>query len=282
MYTDAARPARPVSSKEETQSIEMDILRECLRIIQRHRFRYFILGGTLLGAVRHKGFIPWDDDIDIGMPRPDYESFLRIAADELPEPYTLVTYRPDIRAHQHYFAKVADPRFTLCLVNTDSRDEVPVWVDIFPLDGVPDAPAAFAWWKRKCLALAKLFTLSQTGYEFDRKKKAEGSRFREERMIRLFLRLRLDRFLNTERIFRSLDRSLKRYDYDASSRLVNLCGHWHMKEMFPKDVYGDGADYPFGDLTLRGPVDYDAVLTQMYGDYMTPPPENMRGGGHGT
>ena len=98
-----------------------------------------------------------------------------------------------------------------------------------------------------------------------------------QRILRtIFLKLRLDRLINTGRAWKRLDRALKRYPYESCDRLINFCGFWGERELFPKSVYGQGALYPFEDLMLNGPADYDTVLKQMYGDYMTPPPESER------
>ena len=77
--------------------------------------------------------------------------------------------------------------------------------------------------------------------------------------------------MNKKSIWKKLDKHLKKYDYKNSTRLINICGYWGVKEMFPKEYYGKGNLYEFEDIMIRGPVDYHAVLTQMYGDYMTPP-----------
>jgi len=261
---------------ETIQKTELEILKKCLEIITSSGLHYYMLGGTLLGAVRHNGFIPWDDDIDIGLPRHDYECFLKIAKEKLSFPYTLETYTPGSNCNQQYFAKVTDSRIQIRLLNSDYKSIVPVWVDIFPLDGVPETPIKFWIWKNRGLVLAKLFTVSQTRFMFDRKMSIKNSKSNAELGIRIIQKFYLDKLLNRDRLWHKLDKHLKRYEYASSSRLINFCGHWHLKEMFPKSYYGEGKCYSFEDVELIGPDDYNAVLTQMYGSYMELPPEEKR------
>lgn len=258
------------------QEVELNILKHCLEVIKKNHLRYFMLGGTLLGAIRHNGFIPWDDDIDIGMPRKDYEIFLDKAKQELMEPFCIEYYIPGVDYHQQYFAKVTDKRVKVRLLNTDTKLEVPVWVDIFPLDGVPEGKINRILWEKWGMFLAKLFTISQSKYLFDRHSAINRSRGKAYFGIKVIQKTGLDRLLNRDLIWKKLDRHLKRYEYDTSSSLINFCGHWHMKELFRKEVYGEGANYLFEDIQMRGPEDYDFVLRQMYGDYMVPPPEGKK------
>ena len=258
------------------QETELCILKKCLEIISHHNLRYFMLGGTLLGAIRHKGFIPWDDDVDIGMPRTDYEKFLEYAKNELSEPYCLESYIPKANYHQQYFAKVTDKRIIVRLLNSDFKTEVSVWVDVFPLDGVPEGKVRLWFWKTRGLYLAKMFTVSQARFLFDRHLPVNRAKTRTNLSIRIIQKTGLDRLLNRDRIWMKLDRHLKKNSYESSSSLINLCGHWHMKEMFSKEVYGEGTNYHFEDVDLLGPNDYDYVLRQMYGDYLVLPPKDKR------
>ena len=261
---------------KEIQSAELSILKVLLKIIEKYHLKYYALGGTLLGAVRHKGFIPWDDDIDIGMPRPDYERFLQIAEKELPEPFHIYSFCGGKKLSESYFSKAVDESVTIKRVFCGNEMEYPIWVDIFPLDGVPEGKLLFSIWKNRGMLLAKLFTLAQVSKQYDVSLPRENFVNRKEKVIRIFLKLHINKLLDEKTLWNRLDRLLKKYDYNDAKKLINFCGNWHMKEMFSKSVYGEGALYPFEDVMVRGPQDYDFVLTQMYGDYMTPPPENQR------
>lgn len=259
---------------KQLQAVELDILKQVLPIIEAHGLTYYMLGGTLLGAVRHKGFIPWDDDIDIGMPRPDYERFVQLAAQELHAPYQLHTFLSAKGEYGYYYARVENAGVRLVRSATKKVTEIPAWIDIFPLDGVPEEEGAFSQWLKAAQRKKLNFKLSQFDYFFsvDSTKKSSHAAGIIA-LKRLISATKVYRLLRPEACWRALDKCLKSNDYGASSRLINFCGFWGLKEMFPKSVYGNGRLYPFEDLMLNGPEDYDAVLTQMYGDYMTPPPD---------
>ena len=263
-------------SLRQLQLAEIDILKKLLNIFEKHNITYYMLGGTLLGAVRHKGFIPWDDDMDIGLPRPDYEKFLCIAEQEIEAPLQLHTLKNKNGEYSYYYARVENISLKVKRYISAKTVIIPAWVDVFPLDGVPTEPKDLEKWYRRFKRNKMLFELSQFEYKF-----SLTSTHRTHQKAALFIKkaiyyTKAYKFLNTMRAWNRLDILLKSVDYSSSERLINACGHWGLKEMFPKSVYGKGRLYQFEDLMLNGPEDYDYVLKQMYGDYMTPPPEDQR------
>ena len=118
--------------------IDLKILKEILKICDKYKLVYYMIGGTMLGAIRHKGFIPWDDDIDLGLPRDDYEKFLEVAPKELSANLKLVNYKTDSN-YQYYITRILD-------LNTEVIEErignnnkyTHASIDIFPIDGTPN------------------------------------------------------------------------------------------------------------------------------------------------
>ena len=118
--------------------VDLDIVKEVVAICEKHGFTYFMLGGTMLGAIRHKGFIPWDDDIDLGMPRKDYDRFLEIAPKELSKHLKLVNYHTDPEYH-YYITRILDTETKVEeeRIGNDNR-YTNASIDIFPVDGTPN------------------------------------------------------------------------------------------------------------------------------------------------
>ena len=252
----------------DLQLVELDILKEFLRICKKYNLRYYALGGTLLGAVRHKGFIPWDDDVDIGMPRPDFIRFGEIAKKEFPQYIRFCTYQ-ETPGYRYYVPRLTDRRVKVIDSSAAVEQEKEAWIDIFPLDGMPGNK-----WKRKLHCFRLLVARARVNYSMfstniDLKKK--NRLFVERAMIAVGKVLPVEKIFRTEKEFRRLDRLMQKYPYDTSEYLINFMGIHKLKEMFHKKYYGEGADYFFEDVVLRGPADYETVLTQMYGDYRNPP-----------
>ena len=124
------------SNLRKLQLIELEILKEFVKICNEEKLTYYISGGTFLGAVRNKGFIPWDDDVDVAMPREDYEIFLNIVEKKLNKNYIFQTYR-NTENYYHYFSRIVDN--TIKVRNNSAKQSKiePAWIDIFPLDGMP-------------------------------------------------------------------------------------------------------------------------------------------------
>lgn len=262
---------------QKLQKFELDILKQTVKICEENDLTYFVNYGTLLGAVRHKGFIPWDDDIDIVMPRPDYNRFLEIAEKKLIPPYQLHTATNGKGSYGYYYARVENTVVKLQKSATFNKTVIPAWVDVFPLDGVPDDEQALRRWIKKCEMRKIMFAASNAHYtaateEFKKKRSPLKSKMRN-----VFLKLRLDRLISTKWAWKRLDKAVTEYDYNASGRIMNaMCFYGRNKELFSKEVFGKGTQLPFEDFTVNAPENYDFVLTQIYGDYMTPPPEEKR------
>ena len=121
------------SQLRRLQLVELDIMKIFSEICEKNNLRYFLVGGTMLGAVRHKGFIPWDDDMDVGMPRPDYEKFLQIVRNNLPEGYSFLNYKQD-EEYKRYFSRIVNNKVKIYNASNTKTIVENAWLDIFPFD----------------------------------------------------------------------------------------------------------------------------------------------------
>ena len=251
----------------EVQKIIWNIMGILKKIIDEDGYRYFMLGGTLLGAIRHKGFIPWDDDIDIGMPRKDYERFIETISERLPSYLKLNTYW-DETDHHYYFSRIVDTRHELKRTGSTVERNEEVWVDIFPLDGMPDNALSRRIHMMKLLYARARYHVST----FDKVNLKRPGRPLSERIVIWFvMHTGMGTRSDARKWLDKIDRLLKKYSIEDTNWVSNFMGQYKFKEMFPKPWYGEGKLYDFEDSQLIGPVEYDKVLTQQYGDYMTPP-----------
>ncbi len=256
----------------EIQKLVLEIFRLVVGILEREGYTYYLLCGTLLGAVRHKGFIPWDDDIDIGMPRKDYERFLKEIPDMLPEGLKLHTYRND-RSHHYYFSRIVNPDYALRRMGSIVERDEDIWIDIFPLDGMPDHFLVRQWHKLRLLTVRTLYHLSCLEKV---NIKRPGRPFYERLIIAAGLKTGLGRKGNTYDLLEQQDRLLKKYPYEGARYIIEFSGQYRFKSMFLYSDYGKGRPYLFEGLKVNGPVNYDRILTSIYGDYMTPPEHKNR------
>lgn len=258
----------------DTQKYILGVLRQVVRILEELDVPYYMQGGTMLGAIRHKGFIPWDDDVDLGIPREAYERMLRQVAEKLPEHLELRTYQ-DQTDHHYYFARIVDKRYQILRMGSLEHRLENIWVDLFPLDGMPNSWLPRQWHKARLLATRLKYHLSC----FEKVNiKRPGRPLVERIVIRVAMITRVGKWFDTRKQLDKLDRLLKKYPPERSDYYVNFMGQTSYKfnELFKKEVYGRKTWYPFEDFSLVGPERYDEYLKSLYGDYMTPPKEADR------
>lgn len=256
------------------QNAEKSLVKAFHTFCSQNGLTYFIMGGTLLGAVRHHGFIPWDDDIDVGLPRPDYEKLQLLLAKENNKlgGYIFRTFKNSDTTE--YVARLENPDVKI----VDRSAAIPEirnsWMDIFPLDGMPKSEQLCKAHGLNLLRLRLLLKYS----EFDRVSVNMTERPLTERaLIWLGQVIKPVQHLNTKTCLKNLDAALQRYPYQRATHVVNFMGAYKLKEMFPKKYYQETKVYQFEDLELQGPKYADEILIQMYGkDYLQPPSEQIK------
>lgn len=252
----------------ETKKIwkcELDILEEILRICKKHNLQIFMAGGSLIGAVRHKGFVPWDDDIDVDMPRADYNRFLEVAQSELPSHYFLRTQLTD-SGFLEVMAKVCDRRTSAIRVDYTKDlivSHMGIFVDIFPLDALP-----------KCVdETKKRFRMVRFLAMIRRRSVVRRLRCWRD-FAKLLLAKSLTALVGRKRLFK-MQETLYTGLPEEDGELVAECpGAWHDEKLWrwilPKNALKDTLWVEFEYLKVPIPAGYDAILTRQYGDWKTP------------
>lgn len=263
------QPVNKANNLTEIQHYILSTLISVIDILNRLNITYYMQGGTMLGAVRHSGFIPWDDDVDLGIPRTDYERFLKEVERELPDNLELQTYW-DKSNHHYYFARIVDIEHSVKRLGSAEVRYENIWVDIFPLDGMPNFTIHRHIHMFKLSWARLLYHLSCI-----RKVniKRPGRPLIERIVIKAATILDIGRLLNQEKCLDRIDRLLKKFPVSTSEWIINFMGQTSFKftEMIHKSVYGKPSLYNFESIKLLGPEKYDEYLKSLYGDYMTPP-----------
>ena len=255
-------------SLSEIKAVELTILCELDRICRAHDLQYFLAYGTLLGAMRHQGFIPWDDDMDVAMPRPDYEKFIEIVRDELPAGYTFLNYKQDAD-YMRYFSRIVDKNVRVTNASNTKKLVENAWLDIFPLDGMPrTVPGRMIhFWH---LTAWRFFYHASCFKQLVNLRRPGRPKY-QQLLIKFMQTTHIGANLDTKKLMARIERLLLKYPYDEAKYMVSLFGAYMTREIVDKKLLGEGEMYSFETLKLRGPEQYDAFLTHFFGDYMTPP-----------
>ncbi len=260
------------------QETQLEILKVFIAICEKHHLSYFLVSGTALGAVRHHGFIPWDDDIDVGMIRSEYEKFLQVAPKELAgSHYFLQTWRSD--PHYIYgFAKIRDNNTTY-IENFFMNHQINhgVWMDIFPIDGLTDKELSIK--KLKPRLHHFVFHIYMSYLPALLRKFHKKTFFKD--LLFNFIGVLFYPFNIAHYHQRKLDKMGNKYPLEKATYAGNYMYYFTGRiEALPAHIYLETTDAIFEGVKVKIPKDYDTYLTCLYGNYMQPPKENDRVGHH--
>lgn len=258
---------------KEVQAMELDILRALLAYFKKHHIRYYTGGGTTLGSVRHGGFIPWDDDIDLLLPRADYDRFLELTKTE-PVGEHIRIRRPGEKDYIFPFAKACDTRSAVFEQSVrDFRYATGVFVDLFPLDTHRRTRAG------NLLLIAKLRwyrSLLDTASAQKNLSRPGSYRWAIKTAVRT-LQKPLTLFWSVERITAHMDAIGRRVSRKKTGLVGNLVMKINWRDYYDARVFGKGKPGRFEDLTVMNPAQVEFYLRELYGDYnKLPPPEKRR------
>lgn len=238
----------------------LNILLALDRVCTEHGLRYAICGGTMIGAVRHKGFIPWDDDLDVAMPRPDYEVLIAHSREWLPEPYEFVCAEND-PLYPLPFGKIQDASTTL-IERRHLYYLGGCYIDIFPLDAYPDS--------------ALMRRVQRVRYDIYKKLLYLVHRdpYRHGHGPSSWLPLLVRKLFTREELQKRIKRVMTRYDYDHCNYAASYTDCY--RRILPKEIVDTFGPFEFEGCKVQGIAHYDPYLRAMYGDYMTLPSAEQR------
>ena len=248
--------------RKKVWKVELDILEDFIGICQRHNLKYFLFAGSLLGAARHQGIIPWDDDIDVAMPREDYEQFLKIAPEELQQQHVLVSPNNE-REYFLLFSKICNKNTaameTYFWKNGYSHPQG-IFLDIFPYDCVPNSKIARKTHQAQ-IKIGKIILLLNKGYHIDENKHRKLSSASFKMAQRIISRLSMHKLLASHY------RVSTKYNKRKTGTISYITMGYDPKLFCLSEWAEDLVDVPFEHLRVRIPKQYDLILTNHFGNW---------------
>lgn len=253
----------------EIQQAALSVLLDLVEIIDKLELHYSLAWGTLLGAVRHKGFIPWDDDVDIMMPRPDYDRLMSYCLNNKNEliPYEMINIYSN-PGYVYVLSRFSDTRYTIDYKNV--RDYgLGIFVDIYPVDGLGTTYNEAQYYIKRNAFNRRLAKLVETDYFI----KSPNGLIKTMCKFPLYL---LAKSIGRSKLIESIDKSCAKVNYDTSKFVGIPTVEIEDKYIIPREWLEDYTTLLFEGHSFSVISRYDSFLTQRYGDYMKLPPENER------
>ena len=251
---------------KKLQKLELEILLDVVSFCDKNSIKYFLIGGTLLGAIRHRGFIPWDDDIDIGMFRSDYEVFLKTFPEFIKFKNLYIQNKRNTPSVPFLFTKIRIKRTEAVERETQyAKFDQGIFIDVFPLDDLPEKDNITIYIKYKVLTLLKTLSLYKIGFK---SLKYPSINFLL-RFCSYFLNLTFTNYL--------LDKIMMSYSKQSTNFITSFgSGFYYTKQRFLKTDYGAGQLKEFEGHQFNIPINFEKILIQLYGDYKKQPPKEKQ------
>ena len=253
-------------SQENCRQIQLDILQEIDSICKSNYLNYYIAYGSLLGAIRHKGYIPWDDDIDIIMPRADYRKFLDLVKKQqvrMEARFELID--SDHEGYYYPFAKVVDNRTVAKM--EDNLTEHGIWIDVFPIDGLPNNDLLARFQIDLCMLLRAMVISMTTDFG--------ASDLGNKAAVKKVLSV-MAKAVGMQRVSRFESRIMQKYSGRDTKYVACLFSPYGLREKVEASVLFQTTTLPFEGRLFQAPANWNEFLSRIYGNYMELPPEEKR------
>lgn len=263
------------SKIQKLQGVAFSILQEVAKYCDRKGIKYYLAFGTLLGAIRHKGFIPWDDDVDIFMKRDDYKRFLEESKEDFPDWLTVRTFQNTEtgKGNFTYQGKVESKGHYVVRQLGDKEIKHRVWIDIFIIDGMPKSKLMRKLHYKNIDLHYDACKIANTVHGYNPNRQRSWLRKLEIQFVELS---HIRKILTPKRTYQALDDVLSKYSFCHGNYVIGYAHVYHERTIVPRDFFGDGEKMEFEGHLFTVPNHADQLLTFWYGDYMQLPPEEKR------
>lgn len=261
-----------MTDNEKVQKLTISLLQKFISICEDNHLQYYFTGGALIGVLRHKGFIPWDDDIDVGMPRKDYDRFLEIVDVNMPDGYGICNRYTDQNWH-FAMSQFIDTESEIEINLAREPRKAHIWIDVFPLDGLP-SNQIHRWIRVKQILFYRyLVQIAHIETQVD----SHRSRPWYEKIILGSLKIiPVGKIIKTDKALNKLEKLLRKCDFDTSLYVGNMLGRYREREVVPKKYFGEPQQGVFEDIMVNIPEMSHELQTSLYGDYRKLPPVKDR------
>lgn len=249
---------------EDVKQIEIEMLSFIDQICRENDIKYFLDSGTLLGAIRHKGFIPWDDDVDIALFREDYDKLVNLLKDH--PKYRAISYENS--TYLFPFAKIIDTTTWVKTEKFDVYSDLGIYIDLFPIDNIPDSK-----FKRKVFFNKIWMGRKAINYVAIEERKLLSKFYQKQ------LKLFFD-YIGYKKINSFIDSECRKYEKVDTKNITTILGSFKKIKILEKKWFSETKYVDFENLKLPIPAGYDEYLKVLYGDYMKLPPGEQQCG-HG-
>ena len=255
---------KKITTLEELHDILLEELVYLDRVCRKNGLKYFMVDGTLLGAVRHKGFIPWDDDVDVWMPREDYDKLAEVVNGD--DSYYEFQTPQNVEGFVFSYGKLVDTRTGIEEQIADIKREMGVFIDVFPYDGLPEpGTQKYDKFVNKCMFLQSQRIPSLYAWKQTKQR-------RNASLFGLFAHS-VRKTVGCTNIVKLIDKNARTYAVKDSKMVGCLGGGYKKDQMMEKEICESVTELEFEGHKLYAPVGYERYLKKLYGDYMQLPPE---------
>lgn len=254
-------------SIRQVQKMTLSLLKKFIQICEENQLRYYIAGGALIGAYRHNGFIPWDDDVDVIMPRKDYDSFVAIVMNGIPDGYDICNRYTDSNWH-FAMSQFIDTESEVEIHLAEKPRHAHIWIDVFPIDGVPNNKFKRFIHIKRVMFYRYMIQIANLKTQVDAHRKRP---WYEKAVLKVTRIIPIGVFINTAKTLDKMECILKKYDFDSCDYAGDLLGRYREKEVMPREVFGTAKLHGFEEIQVSVPENSEYFLRTIYGEYMKLP-----------